>query len=251
MRVERNKKARRTTGPIDLSSPLLAGPGAGNKTVDLGRAGGSGRVAGREDIVRVRLRLLLTALGELPAQRPAVPPDWRPALRRFLDGRCPPGTLVLHGRSLPNRPLVVEHLVVAPRGLVVVGPSFGQVLHGGYNHPAPTWRARESAARPNIALAVGTARAGDRRPALVRETLRRCYALRSWLAAGPWDGVPVLAAVCGCPAARASAQPWLMIDGLWLGTADQLPDWLVSEEFLDLPTRVELYRSLAEQMPIA
>jgi hypothetical protein len=217
MRVERNKKARRTTGPIDLSSPLLAGPGAGNKTVDLGRAGGSGRVAGREDIVRVR----------------------------------PPGTLVLHGRSLPNRPLVVEHLVVAPRGLVVVGPSFGQVLHGGYNHPAPTWRARESAARPNIALAVGTARAGDRRPALVRETLRRCYALRSWLAAGPWDGVPVLAAVCGCPAARASAQPWLMIDGLWLGTADQLPDWLVSEEFLDLPTRVELYRSLVEQMPIA
>ncbi len=109
----------------------------------------------------------------------------------------------------------------------------------------------ESAARPNIALAVGTARAGDRRPALVRETLRRCYALRSWLAAGPWDGVPVLAAVCGCPAARASAQPWLMIDGLWLGTADQLPDWLVSEEFLDLPTRVELYRSLTEQMPIA
>ena len=74
---------------------------------------------------------------------------------------------------------------------------------------------------------------------------------RSWLAAGPWDGVPVLAAVCGCPAARASAQPWLMIDGLWLGTADQLPGWLVSEEILDLPTRVELYRSLTEEMPVA
>jgi hypothetical protein len=42
-----------------------------------------------------------------------------------------------------------------------------------------------------------------------------------------------------------------MIDGLWLGTADQLPGWLVSEELLDLPTRVELYRALTEELPIA
>ncbi len=254
MRVERYKQGLTSGRPIDLSSPL-PGPGTGNGTVISGRSGipgrsgGSGGVAGREDIVRVRLRLLLTALGELPADRPPAPADWRPALRRFLDGRCPPGTLVMHGRSLPNRPLVIEHLIVAPRGLVVVGSSFGQVLHGGYSHRAPGWQARGSAARLNIALAVGTA--GDRRPALVRETLRRCYALRSWLEGGPWDGVPVLAAVCGCPAARPSAPPWLMIDGLWLGTADQLPGWLVSEELLDLPTRVELHRALSEELPIA
>jgi hypothetical protein len=249
MQVERNKKARSTGRPIDLSSPL-PGPVAGNRTIAPGWPGGPAGVTGREDIVRVRLRLLLAALGELPTDRPP-PPDWRPALRRFLDGRCPPGTLVMHGRSLPNRPLVIEHLIVAPRGLVVVGPSFGAVLHGGYTHPAPGWQARTSVPRLNIALAVGTARAGDRRPALVRETLRRCYALRSWLAEGRWGGVPVLAAVCGCPAARASAAPWVMIDSLWLGTADQLPGWLVSEELLDLPARVELYRALTEELPVA
>ena len=85
----------------------------------------------------------------------------------------------------------------------------------------------------------------------MRETLRRCYALRSWLGAGPWDGVPVLAAVCGCPAARASAHPWLMLDGLWLGAADQLPGWLISEEILDLATRVDLGRFLVEALPVA
>jgi hypothetical protein len=135
--------------------------------------------------------------------------------------------------------------------LVVVGPSFGQVLRGGYSHPAPLWRPREEASRFNVAVAVGTTRAEDRRPALVRETLRRCYALRSWLGAGPWDGVPVLAAVCGCPVARGPAHPWLMLDGLWLGTADQLPGWLVSEEAVDLATRVELGRFLEEALPVA
>jgi len=42
-----------------------------------------------------------------------------------------------------------------------------------------------------------------------------------------------------------------MIDSLWLGTADQLPGWLVSEELLDLPARVELYRALTEELPVA
>jgi len=157
----------------------------------------------------------------------------------------------MHGRRLPNRPLVLEHLIIAPRGLVVVGPSFGQVLRGGYAPPAPAWRARETASRLNMPLAVGTAMAGDRRPALVRETLRRCFALRSWLEAGPWDGVPVLAAVCECPVARAADHPWLMLDGLWLGTADQLPGWLVSDDVLDLATRARLGRFLDEALPVA
>jgi len=250
MRVERYKKGRRIPGPMELSAPVLfeAGTGAGVYS----RLGAVQPVAGREDIVKARLSRLLAALGELPAERPPRPADWRPALRRFLDGRCPAGTLVMHGRRLPNRPLVLEHLIIAPRGLVVVGPSFGQVLRGGYSHPAPGWRAREAASRFNMGLAVGTAMAGDRRPALVRETLRRCYALRSWLGAGPWDGLPVLAAVCGCPVARrAPAHPWLMLDGLWLGTADQLPGWLVSDDVVDLATRAKLGRFLDEALPVA
>ncbi len=248
MRVESSKKARRTAGPVGASSPVLfeAGTGVGA----YGRLGALGPVAGREDIVRARLSRLLATLGELSAERAPGPPDWRPALRRFLDGRCPAGTVVMHGRRLPNRPLVIEHLIVAPRGLVVVSPSFGQVLRGGYSHLGPAWRAREAAGGVSAPRALGTV-AGDRRPALVRETLRRCYALRSWLGAGPWDGVPVLAAVCGCPVARASAHPWLMLDGLWLGAADQLPGWLISEEILDVATRTDLGRFLAEVLPVA
>ncbi len=267
MRVERAKKARRTAGLAGATAPVLfeAGTGVGA----YGRLGALGPVAGREDIVRARLSRLLATLGELSAERPPSSPDWRPALRRFLDGRCPAGTLVMHGRRLPNRPLVLEHLIVAPRGLVVVSPSFSQVLRGGYSHPAPGWRARQAgggvnsrlearggnarlaAGGVNARLAVGVAPAGDRRPVLVRDTLRRCYALRSWLGGGPWDGVPVLAAVCGCPAARAPAHPWLMLDGLWLGTADQLPGWLMSEESLDEATRADLGRFLAEALPVA
>jgi len=249
MRVERYKKGRRIPAPMEAPLPVLFEAGTG--TGAFSRLGALKPVAGREEIVRLRLSRLLAALGELPAERPAASPDWRPALRRFLDGRCPAGSVVMHGRRLPNRPLALEHLIVAPRGLVVVGPSFGQVLRGGYSHPAPGWRAREAASRLSTPLAVGTAMAGDRRPALVRETLRRCYGLRSWLEAGPWDGVPVLAAVCGCPVTRAAAHPGLMLDGLWLGTADQLPGWLVSQDVLDLAARAELARFLDEALPVA
>jgi hypothetical protein len=42
-----------------------------------------------------------------------------------------------------------------------------------------------------------------------------------------------------------------MLDGLWLGAADQLPGWLVSEEVVDLATRVELGRFLDEALPVA
>jgi hypothetical protein len=210
---------------------------------------------GREEIVRARLSRLLMALGEIPAERPAerlaASADWRPALRRFLDARCPPGALVVHGRTLPDRTLVLEHLVIAPRGLVVVGPSFGQVLRGSYTHPGPDRRAREAAACLNVPLTARASTSGDRRPALVRDTLRRRYALRAWLEPGPWDGVPVLAAVCGCPATRGPAYPWLMLDGLWLGTADQLPGWLVSETALEPAARVALARFLAEALPVA
>ena len=234
-----------------MNRPCWPGRAQATKPSTWAGAGGSGRVAGREDIVHVRLRLLLTALGELPAQRPAVPTDWRPALRRFLDGRCPPGTLVLHGRSLPNRPLVVEHLVVAPRGLVVVGHELRPGAAWWLQPPRSNVAGQRIGRPPQYRL--GRRDGEGRGPPAGVGTRDTAPLLCAQVVAGgrAWDGVPVLAAVCGCPAARASAQPWLMIDGLWLGTADQLPDWLVSEEFLDLPTRVELYRSLTEQMPIA
>ncbi|MGO9657896.1 MAG: hypothetical protein ACLQVK_08365 [Acidimicrobiales bacterium] len=249
MRVERYKKGRKIPGPTEACAPVLFEAGTG--TGAYSRLGGAGPVAGREDIVKARLSRLMATLGEPTAKCPPRPADWRPALRRFLDGRCPAGTLVMHGRRLPNRPLVLEHLVIAPRGLVVVGPSFGQVLRGGYARPVPAWRAREAASHLNMPLAVGTAVAGDRRPALVRDTLRRRFALRSWLETGPWDGVPVLAAVCECPVARAVAHPWLVLDGLWLGTADQLPEWLVADAVLDLATRATLGRFLDEALPVA
>jgi hypothetical protein len=42
-----------------------------------------------------------------------------------------------------------------------------------------------------------------------------------------------------------------MLDGLWLGTADQLPGWLVSQDVLDLAARAELARFLDEALPVA
>ncbi len=213
-------------------------------------------VAGREEIVKSRLSSLFAALGVPPPDRPSGLADWRPALRRFLDGSCPPGTVVMHGRRLPDRPLALEHLVIAPRGLVVVGPSFGHVLRDGHTNRGAGGKARPVASRlgPPLAgataAAPATAGAGDRRPALVRETLRRCYALRTWLGGSRWDAVPVLAAVCSCPVVRAPAPPWMMLDGLWLGTADQLPAWLVSEDILGPGARTELGRFLAEALPI-
>ena len=167
----------------------------------------------------------------------------------------------MHGRSLPNRPLVLEHLIIAPRGLVVVGPSFGQVLRGGRPNRGAGWKARQPAGRLGPPSTGATATApgaragtgggeGDRRPALVRETLRRCYALRTWLGGSPWGTVPVLAAVCSCPVGRAPAHPWMMLDGLWLGTADQLPAWLVSQDILGPAARTELGRFLAEALPV-
>jgi hypothetical protein len=42
-----------------------------------------------------------------------------------------------------------------------------------------------------------------------------------------------------------------MLDGLWLGTADQLPAWLVSQDVLSPATCAELGRFLIEALPVA
>jgi hypothetical protein len=247
MQVDRSKPGMKIPGPFEGCPPLT---GAGGP--DAYHQFPTGQpVAGREEIVRERLSTLWAALGDLPNDPPPGGAEWRPALRRFLDGSCPPEVSVMHGRRLPHRPLVLEHLLVAPRGLVVVGPNFGQVLRGGHSPRLASGRAREVASRLNKPFGAGQALPGDRRPALVRETLRRSYALRSWLGASPWEGVPVLAAVCSCPAARAPGQPWVMLDGLWLGAADQLPPWLVSEDVLCPDGRAQLGRFLAEALPVA
>ena len=244
MRVERYKQGTKIPGPVGACPPTLSGGAGGSDAYP--RLAGPQPVAGREEIVKERLNSLWAALGDLPGERAPGSAEWRPALRRFLDGCCPPEVLLIHGRRLPTRPLGLEHLIVAPRGLVVVGPNFGQVLRGGH---APRG-AREVAGRLSTPFAVRKAVPADRRPALVRETLRRCFALRSWLEGGPWGDVPVLAAVCSCPVARVPVHPWMMLDGLWLGTADQLPPWLVSQDVLGPDVRAELGQFLVEALPV-
>jgi hypothetical protein len=236
--------------------------------VDGYRRVGNGLPPGaRQDVVKARLSNLLASLGEFSADRSSAPAEWRPALRRFLDENCPAEVVVMHGRRLAHRPLTIEHLLVAPRGVVVVGPSFGQVLSEGVGspgplshpgplrHPGPLSHPGPPASGPaGAGLATktwpGPSRPRARRPVLVRETLRRCYALRSWLEASCWESVPVLAAVCSCPVNPQESHPGLMLDGLWLGTADQLPDWLVSEPAITGADRAQLATFLAAALPV-
>ena len=221
MQVERNKKARSTGRPIK-SLVAVARAGSGQPTIP-GWPGGPAGVTGREDIVRVRLRLLLAALGELPTGPPAA--AGLAAGAAALPGRQVPaghpGDAWAQPAQPPARDRAPDRCSTGPRS---GAPHFGAVLHGGYTRPLrPGGRPERRCPGSISPWPWGRLGPGDRRPALVRETLRRCYALRSWLAEGRWGGVPVLAAVCGCPAARASAAPWVMIDSLWLGTADHCP----------------------------
>lgn len=224
-------------------------------------APGAGLAAeGREGVVKARLSLLLAELGELSAARgrPAAVP-WG-SLAGALDDICDRGTLVLHGRVVPGRAVPVEHLVVAPRGLVVVGPAWAGVNVNRRPDPfAP--RPTRSAGRPTAAP-----------PGVVRETLRAAYSLRTWLDATCWSGTPVLAAVCTGPAeaprpgvprppvpggpaparlpAVTRSRPPLVLDALWMGLVGQLADWLESGDALDGVSREALGYFLADELPL-
>ena len=130
---------------------------------------------GREEIVRDRLRRLLAVLGDVPFQRSITAPNWGNTLGQLLDDTCPPGTMVMHGRRVPDRVpdsgLRLEHLAVAPRGLVVIGPYLGHAPAGAASH-------RDALGKYKSANGVGSSafprgQVSARRSGPVRETLRR------------------------------------------------------------------------------
>ena len=214
----------------------------------------SRRGPGREEVVRARLSGLLSRLGTLPLagdeeddlQRCGVgdmPADL--GVGRLLDVFCPKGVVVVRD-SWPapaealEPPSPVHHLVVAPRGAVVVG-SCG---------PRPE----------------------ERSPA-VRAALSRAGVLRKSLGATAWCATPVFAAVCVVPApplpgaphqGPAVARPvrprprpaaplagWLserapvVIGELWVGCPGRLPAWLASGNALGPDDRGALCSHLA------
>ena len=187
MQVERNKKARSTGRPIE-SLVAVARAGSGQQDHCPGLAGRTGRGDGPGGH--------RTGTPAPAAGRARGAPDGPPAAAGLAAGAAAlPGRQVPAGHpgdawAQPAQPPARDR---AP-DRCSTGPRSGGPARGGparwLHPPCARVEARTPVPRLNIALAVGTARAGDRRPALVRETLRRCYALRSWLAEGRWGGVP-------------------------------------------------------------
>ena len=208
--------------------------------------------AERQRLVETRLASLMAVLGgEQGPDRPAVaaqaqagtrrradtglpgraggvhPPDQgtgRAVLGRLLDCICPDGSPVLHGLVLPGRSQPLEHLVVAPRGLVVVCPVL----------LSPVGPMREQEAHGPLQRTQCGPRPASPRSDAVRATLRRANALRHWLEETATTGASqlagggpaVLAAVCTQPV-PAGPVP-VVIDDLWLGSLERLPAWLAT-----------------------
>jgi len=196
---------------------------------------GAGLPGGREGVVKARLSILLAALGELPA--PADAPRQGQGLSRLLDAMCPSGSVVLHGKSVPGFALPLEHIVVAPRGLVVVSPYWVERdrLASPAGQPAQVVRLRANARSRSRSFAV-------------RETLRRASALRGWLAATAWEGTTVWAAVCSAPALGPPTAPPVTIGDLWVGHIERLPSWLGSGPALVQAERERLARFLGLEL---
>jgi hypothetical protein len=194
------------------------------------------RPSSREALVRARLANLLASLGGLPAMPwPGLSPD----LLGFFDD-LPPVLSVLHWKLLPPVPGarysgVVEHLVIAPRGVVAVGPS---VLEEAYGSARASGHSPAASGHSPAASGHSPAASG-RLP--VREALRRAHALRLWLRSSGWPDVPVLAAVCRQPGPGCAPAP-VVIGDLWVGEAGKLPEWLCSGRALGPAAR----RSLVE-----
>lgn len=150
---------------------------------------------GREGVVRERLYTLLDTLGALPTAEKACP--WGVSFARALGSACPAGYTVMNTYHPAGSAVVVDHLLVGPAGLVVVGP--GQ--EGAH---------------------------GRGRPAAVRDTLRQAFALRAWLKQTSWADVTVLSAVCWPPAPGPGEHTSVCMDGLWAGPIDQLAPFLIS-----------------------
>jgi hypothetical protein len=248
MPVDSNKRVTKITRGADARSLSSV----------LGEAGPRGHeplaeaIPGREGVVRARLTHLIASLGEIPSQGPAAAFDRGPGFGRLLDEICPAGSVVMHGRRVPDKALPLDHVAIVPRGLVVVGSDLGQALRGGPSQRARASQRRDAgdgAARPAVT------RLGEQRTGVVREILRSGNALRSWLGETPWGDVPVFAAACSAPLMGTMQKPPLMLegmtlDGLWLGAVNQLPEWLSSGGALDPEARAALGNFLAAELPV-
>jgi hypothetical protein len=198
--------------------------------------------AGREGVVKARLSILLAALGELPAQFPTEQARPGQGLAHLIDDMCSATTPVIHAKLLPLCSLDLEHLVVAPRGLVVVSPEWAPAPPKGPRTDVPPGRVRSASARSG-------GPEERRRSRLVREALRRANALRAWLETTPWAGTPVWAAVCSAPVLGPPPSPPVVLDGLWLGDLQRLPAWLGTGADLDAPDRAALGYYLSAELP--
>ena len=214
--------------------------------------------------MKARLSTLLADLGELPkgldragmckAGLGSEAPDMslegsyaratkahaRLAFARVLDDVCPAGSVSLHNKRIPGSCVGLEHLVVAPRGLVVVSPEWAPAR--------PAARAKSSVVSRGSVISERAAGAiRQRRSVVVRDALHRAIALRAWLAATAWAGTPVLTAVCYAPAVPVAGPP-VLIDGVWLGAIERLGPWLGSGAKLTAPERGALAYFLATEL---
>ncbi len=152
------------------------------------------------------------------------------AMARLLDRVCPEEATVLHDLVVPGTSLPVEHLVVAPRGLVVVGPWLVP--------PGAGDRVEATVAALQCHAEVTTGVPG--RSEAVRAALRRATGLRAWLRDSHPGTVEVMAAVCSAPAPAAPLPPAVVVDGLWCGPVERLPAWLGAGGSLGSAERVRL-----------
>jgi len=257
MPVDSNKRVTKITRGTDvrsLSSVLgEIGPGALEPLADA--------IPGREGVVRARLSHLIASLGEIPSQHPTAAFDRGPGFGRLLDEICPAGSVVMHGRRVPDKALPLDHVAIVPRGLVIVASDLGQALRGGSSQPSRALQGRDGRdGRDGREGVDGPARStifglGERRTGLIREILRRGNALHSWLEETPWGHVPVFAAACSAPLMATTQKPPLLLegmtlDGLWLGAVNQLPEWLVSGGSLGSEARAALGSFLAAELPV-
>jgi hypothetical protein len=227
-----------------------------------GRPGGleplAGAIPGREGLVRQRLSHLLASLGDIPSQHPSEAFDRGPGFGRLLDEICPAGSVVMHGRRVPDKALALDHVAIVPRGLVVVGSDLGQPSRGGPSQRGRALQGRDGREAGDAADGPGRQAIfglGERRTGVVREILRRGNALRSWLEGTPWGHVPVFAAACSAPLMATMQKPPLMLegmtlDGLWLGAVNQLPEWLGSGVALGSEARAAVGNFLAAELPV-
>jgi hypothetical protein len=242
MPLERYDRVTRVPGRgADGRSSLLgSATGWGSKY----RVGSAIPIEGREGLVKARLNDLLVTLGEVPAPRQLTVQERGAALASALATICPAGLVVIHGRRLPRRTVTLEHLVIASRGIVVVGAEWVPLPVDGDSPRRSVLRVKPSLAHQGGELA-------PPRSFVVRQTLRRVFALRAWLSETPWAATAVLAAVCSTRAGGAAPHPGVLLDGLWSGPAGRLGSWLAEEGNLDEAARHALGCFLSAQLPFA